>query len=168
MRWRSRVLFRMSARRAGAVFVVSQYTRREIIGRYGIADEKVHVTYNGFDAAAFDRLSGDGRLGARADYVLYVGRLEPRKNVDLIIEALGRTNDPNLRLLIVGRSDFATPQLLRLIAASPRVEHRSNVDNRELDRLYRGARALVYPSSAEGFGLPIIKALARGVPVIAS
>ncbi|MDB5406566.1 MAG: glycosyltransferase family 1 protein [Rhodospirillales bacterium] len=168
MRRRSRILFRMSARLAREVFVVSQYTRREVIGRYKISPDKVHLTYNGFDAAAFERTSLADRRPGRENYILYVGRLEPRKNVDVIIEALAGARVPGLRLVIVGRVDSAAPSLLEMIKTAPGVEHLTRVEDRELDRLYRGARALIYPSSAEGFGLPILEALARRVPVIAS
>jgi glycosyltransferase involved in cell wall biosynthesis len=166
-RWRSRILYRASARRARDLFVVSNYTRSAIIERYGIATDKIHLTYNGFDAAAFDETIQSG-CAAPEDYVLFVGRLEPRKNVDLIIKALALTRHPRLRLIVVGGSHFASPQLLALMRSSPRVEHRTNVGDRELDALYRRACALVFPSSAEGFGLPILEALARGVPVITS
>jgi glycosyltransferase involved in cell wall biosynthesis len=172
MRWRSRLLFRLSAQRARAVFVVSNYTRGELIARYRVPPEKVHLTYNGFRHDCDARVGGehgDGRGGGEdGNFVLYVGRLERRKNVDLIIRALDRVPVGDLRLIIVGGDEFASPELLHLIRTSPRVEHRRNVDDRALDRLYRSARALVYPSSAEGFGLPILEALSRGVPVIAS
>lgn len=167
MRWRSRLLFRASAQRAEQIFTVSDYTRRQIIARYGVATEKVHITYNGFDAAPAAASRG-GKLPA-APYFLYVGRLEKRKNVDLLIGALARAGAAReARLLIVGQRHSASPALLKLIEQSPNVEHRENVDNDELDMLYRGARAFVYPSSAEGFGLPVLEALARGVPVITS
>jgi glycosyltransferase involved in cell wall biosynthesis len=165
MRWRSRILYRMSAHRAREVFVVSHYTRQELIARYRLAPEKIHLTYNGFSRDTGEAIGGEARSG---NYVLYVGRLERRKNVDLIIRALARVRIAGLQLVIVGRDDFAAPSLLELIRTTPRVEQHRDVDDRMLDALYRGARALVYPSSAEGFGLPILEALARGVPVITS
>jgi len=168
-RWRSRLLFRFSAFRAKQIFAVSQYTRSQIIARYRVKPEKVHLTYNGFDpgsrpddGTAADPSHRDG------DYVLYVGRLEQRKNIDIIIKALSLMKTQGLRLTVVAQRKFASPALLKLVTESPNVEHRENVDNQELDRLYRGARVFVYPSSAEGFGLPILEALARGVPVITS
>jgi glycosyltransferase involved in cell wall biosynthesis len=168
MRWRSRLFFRLSAGRATDIFVVSNYTRSEVIKHYAVAPEKVHLTYNGFDRATFNRLALAGRDRESGDYILYVGRLEARKNVDIIIAALRKARLPGARLVIVGRKAFAPKGLLRLLREAADVEQLENVGEHQLDMLYRGARAFVYPSSAEGFGLPILEALARGVPVITS
>jgi glycosyltransferase involved in cell wall biosynthesis len=166
MRWRSQRLFRHSARRARDIFVVSEYSRRAVIEHFGVPEERVHLTYNGFDATAPN--VAPSSAATPSDYLLFVGRLEPRKNVDLLIRALDHVTEKNLRLIIVGRQAFAPAPLLALIRNSPKVEHLQDIDAARLDSLYRSARILVYPSSAEGFGLPVIEALARRIPVITS
>jgi glycosyltransferase involved in cell wall biosynthesis len=166
VRWRNRLLVRQSARRAFLVLTVSEFSRRAIERFYDVASDRIVVTYNGVSPAP-------GRIGPPPDgvarpYILTVGRLEPRKNIETLLAAHARAGIDNLELVIVGREDFGVDRLTEKIRSAPRVQHLRDVDDALLDRLYRHAAAVVVPSYAEGFGLPIIEALIRGTPVICS
>src|SRR6266550_1314942 len=138
---------------AQRVIAVSQFTRRELVELLGVPDEKIRVVPN----AVGDEFTREGPA-AEGDYVLAVGTLEPRKNLDRLVEAVHRT-DRELR--VVGARGWGG------------VEVRGNgvcwlgeVDDAELARLYRGATCVAYPSLYEGFGIPILEAMACGVPVV--
>lgn len=168
-RWRNRLLVRWSARRAGRVLTVSRYSRDQITAAYGVPPDRVAVVHNGVapaDGTAEAELPTAVPRGTR--YVLSVGRLEPRKNVRLLLDALDRVRDPAARLVVVGRDDFERPEVLDRLAADPRVVHLVDVPDAQLAALYRYAAALVFPSLGEGWGIPVLEALAAGTPVIAS
>lgn len=173
-RLRSRVLIRLSAKLADAVITVSDYSARAISSHFKIPSTKIAVTPNGVDLGRFngDRwgdelyqqmgLSGPG-------YILLVGRIEARKNVSALIEAYSLMPDPKPQLLLVGRRD---EEFLDGIGEDPcrtsGVRVLDSVQDRQLPALYAGAALFVYPSKAEGFGMPLLEAMASGVPVIAS
>lgn len=167
MRWRNRLLVRRSARRARLVLTVSDFSRSELQARYGLPADRVVVTRNGANAvvapAAPDQQAAVGRR-----YILSVGRIEPRKNLETLLAAHARLRATGLELVVVGRADFGCAPLLKAMARAPGVTHLGEVSDATLDRLYRGAQALVFPSFAEGFGLPLVEALSRGTPVISS
>ncbi len=157
-------------RRARAVFAVSETTRREIGEIFGShLLPKVHVTPNGMGARperTFD-------AAASRDRILYVGTDRPHKNLARVIEAYGlaRRLRPDLpRLEIVG--GLRTPDLLKEAMRRAGVEEhvvlRGHVSEGELETCYARAELLVFPSLAEGFGLPILEAMVRGVPVVTS
>jgi glycosyltransferase involved in cell wall biosynthesis len=103
-------------------------------------------------------------------YVLAVGALVPRKGLDTLVRAMAAV-PPDVRLVLAGPAGGAEPEL-RALAAAPdragRVEFLGAVDDATLAALYRGASLLCFPSVSEGFGLPVVEAMAAGVPVVAS
>ena len=167
---RDRFFFRTmvprSVRRADRVLAVSEQTKRDLIERYGIDERKVVVTTNGVDEAF--RPEGAARDGR--PYLLFVGALQPRKDPLVAIEALSLA-DSDLSLVLVGPDKGAAADA-RLTAArlglDARVEFAGHVDKPALAALYRGAEALVFPSRYEGFGLPVVEAMASGTPVVAT
>lgn len=175
-RIRSKILMRLSARRAAHVFTVSEFSRKEMLSRYRIASEKVSIIHNGVDEARF--YAGDaGRdiVESRGlfskGYLLSVGRLEPRKNHVTLLRAYAQLQVATLPLVIIGQPHFGFDEVFRVIQElnlDGRVRILSDVKDGELPAFYRHAKLFVYPTWAEGFGMPPLEAMASGVPVISS
>lgn len=174
--WRSRLMMRWSARNADLLFTVSSYSRREISARYGVPAERIVVTNNAVDRASFfPGHAGEDLVRARGlesgGYLLTVGRIEPRKNHATLLKAYRALPGTPPPLVIVGQRDFGYGAFETEMASMPkdrRVVVLSDIGDGELPALYRHAQIFVYPSFAEGFGMPPLEALASGVPVITS
>jgi len=142
-------------RAARSVIAVSEFTASELESLLRVPREKIHVVPNGVD----DTFAPDG---PRADgqYVLAVGTLEPRKNLARAIEAARRIG---VDLRVVGARGWGGVE-----AHGANVTWLGEVDDAELARQYRGALCVVYPSLYEGFGLPVLEAMACGTAVVTS
>lgn len=173
------VLFPLSARRSELVTTVSDYSRARIAHWYrswGITSEQLHVVPNGVDwpeQHPGTPLTTRPSCAPAGDYLLCVSRFEPRKNQALLLQAYvqGRLWERNLALVFVGARTLAVPDFDNLLAAVPpqaraAVHFRANLPAPELAALYRHAAAAVYPSLAEGFGIPPLEALAAGTPAL--
>ena len=145
-----------SARRARRVLAISQRTKDDLVELYHLPPEKVVVT-----PLAYDGAFSPG-VAARADYLLLVSAIEPRKNP---LAAAAAAEEVGLPLVSVG------PEKDAALAAELRrrgVDVRGFVQKDELVELYRNAAALVFPTRYEGFGLPVAEAMASGTPVVAT
>jgi len=156
---RDRFVFRAvvprSVRRAARVFAVSERTRGDLIESYGTQPEKIVVTPN-----AVDPVFTPG--GARDGYLLFVGAIRERKNP---LAAADAAAEIGLPLVVAGPEK--EPALARELERRG-ADLRGYVDKSQLAELYRGAACLVLPSRFEGFGLPVLEAMACGTPVVAS
>ena len=155
------------------VLTNSQFTAREIQRCTGLPDSRITVTPLGYDEQVFK--PGACLPDAKErPYLLHVGQQYPHKNLRCLIQAFAQLapRHPELRLVLAGKPHPAeTPELqamVRELGLQERVEFCSYVPYSALPDLYRGALALVYPSLWEGFGLPIVEAMACGTPVITS
>ena len=140
-------------RAARRIIAVSEFTRRELVELLDVPPEKIVVVPNGID----DEFTRDGP-SASGDYVLAVGTLEPRKNLGRLVEAARRTD---VELRVVGARGWGGVEV-----GGNGVRWLGEVDDAELARLYRGAVCLAYPSLYEGFGIPVLEAMACGAPVV--
>ncbi|MGD9253739.1 MAG: glycosyltransferase family 1 protein [Holophagae bacterium] len=158
---------------ADRIIAVSDATAGELVERLGCDSRTVRTVHEGVAADFADGLEHEIVHDVPEQYLLFVSTLEPRKNVNGILEAFrllvewGYEGD----LVLVGRWGWRTESIRRELADSPvakRIHHLDTVDRRELPAIYGRAEALLFPSWLEGFGLPIVESMACGTPVITS
>lgn len=158
--------------KAQAIVVPSLATAKDLVHYHPAVRERVHVVPHGIDPAARvsdERLAEVGkRLGLPAHYVLHVGTLQARKNVDLVIQGVRALRQRGLphRAVVVGRKGWLADAALREIARDETALWIPHLDQDDLAAVYAGADAFVSPSAYEGFGFAVADALAAGVPVI--
>jgi glycosyltransferase involved in cell wall biosynthesis len=159
------------ARRADAVIVSSEYTGGLVRAQLGVPADRVYVC-----PAGAPRWTGRRGLKAATEhaYALFLGTLEPRKNIGVLLDAYAALLHRGVRvprLVLAGRVTSDADAWLERARRAPlagHVEHRGYVAASEREALYANARLLVMPSLDEGFGLPVLEAMAAGVPVVAS
>jgi O-antigen biosynthesis alpha-1,2-mannosyltransferase len=155
-----------AARRAARVLTVSEYSRREILEWTGLNSERVEVVGNGVSDAF--RPAGP-RHQPGYPYFLLVGRRESHKNVERLLAAYASSRcRTDVRVLFAGPPDSETEALVRRHALAGQVSFHPVPSDAELAACYRGALALAFPSLYEGFGLPLVEAMACGTPVLTS
>lgn len=178
---RARIAFSLvgpSARRAARVITVSHFSADEIVRHLGVDRDRIDVVHNGLEPCWLEPVSAGLRHRARAwlgwegPYVLHLGAVHLRRNVDLLVAAFGRLapTHPDLRLVIAGPTEPPAPDLARQVldlGLEERVIRREWVPEEHLRGLYGESAAVAYLSSYEGFGLPALEALACGAPVVA-
>jgi len=163
---------RQAVERADCVVATSRHAAGEIEALLGVPAARIRVAPLGVDAACFRPLEPEARATLRArygDFVLAVGLVSARKNVERLVEAVAKV--PELRLLVVGRPSNAFEAFRAAVArtkTAERVEHRGRVSERELVELLGAARLVAVPSLYEGFGLTVLEAMACGTPVVCS
>lgn len=173
-------LFNSSIRQCDHVITISEHSKRDMIEHLGLAEERISVTPLGVDPVYFERIDEQERAavlsqhGLRPGFFLFVGTLQPRKNLPRILQAFQqlpadvRKEHP---LIIVGRDGWNNEDLMpQLQALEARGEGRwlSYLPQAQVMALLQSAGALMFPSLYEGFGLPVIEAFAAQCPVIAS
>ncbi|MGA2595873.1 MAG: glycosyltransferase family 1 protein [Bryobacteraceae bacterium] len=153
-------------KRADGLIAVSENTRQDAIRILGIAPEKIVTIYSGVPDDYFDAVPAE----RSKPYVLFVGTIEPRKNLEALLDAwAGMRYRNDFDLLIAGPAGWSSERIMaRLAAGEPGVHYLGYVPEMEMPSLTAGATAFVYPSLYEGFGFPIAQAMAAGVPVITS
>jgi glycosyltransferase involved in cell wall biosynthesis len=177
-------LVAVSARRANGVITVSQASQQDIVSQLGLPEERVWVTHEaapaGFRRVEQAQVSAVRRRYHLPDrFFLYLGGFDVRKNVEGVLEAFAqavrRETSPAPALVIAGRlperdTPFAPDprRMARDLGVEPRVLFTGWVDEADKPALYSGATAFVFPSQYEGFGLPVLEALACGTPTITS
>jgi alpha-1,3-rhamnosyl/mannosyltransferase len=164
-------------RRADGLIAVSESTRSDAVRILGLSEEKIEVIYSGIAEPYFQTSPEIARVvaakhGLSRPYLLCVGTVEPRKNVDMLLDAYSQLR-PSLRdefdLVVAGPVGWASTRTVQhLRSGGAGVRYLGYVAEEDLPGLTAGATIFVYPSLYEGFGFPVAQAMAAGVPVICS
>ncbi len=186
-----------SVRQAKRIITISNFSKNDIIKEYGLASDKIEVTYPGikndlgfmsYDLSSMNDLKKKYKISD--NFVLFVGTLQPRKNIVRLVEAFSKIKDQtylpvrqgskkdssaapqdDIQLVIVGKKGWQYEEILdapRKFGIEKYVKFLDSVDDSDLSVLYKNAVCFVLPSLYEGFGLPVLEAMREGCPVIAS
>jgi len=166
-----------SVNRASHIFTISEFSKNEIIAKYRIPNNLITVTYPGFNRELFkpEKVQQDVKVkekyGLNKPYVLFVGTLQPRKNLIRLIQAINilKHKNINILLVVVGKKGWLYEEIFKevdVLKLKNQIRFCDYVDDSELASLYRGASCFVLPSLYEGFGIPVVEAMASGCPVI--
>lgn len=161
-----------SVRKASKIVTISQASKNDIISFYGVKDSKVEVVYPGIkEMNTKVKVNIKTKYGLDKDFILFVGTLQPRKNISRLIEAFSLIKDKYIDLAIIGKKGWMFGEILaapQKFGVPDRVKFLENVADEDLPSFYQRATCFVLPSLYEGFGLPILEAMQNGCPVITS
>lgn len=175
-----RFVYRWAASFASKIIVPSEFTKKEIIDLYKINPQKIEVVYLGYNHNLFKPADDKERVDQvlnqykiKRPYVLYVGRLEEKKNVGNLINAFQKIvsiigHTLNINLVLLGKSGYGSQKFLLAIENNKFIKRLDYISSSDLPYFYAGAECFVFPSFYEGFGLPILEAMACGCPVVGS
>lgn len=162
---------------ADKVIAISENTKNDIINVYNVDEKKIKVIYNGVNEIFFQPITKEAKQKVKDkyklddNYIFFLGNLEPRKNVETLIQAFDGINDKTIKLVIAGGQAWKYDNIYKLwqnSTAKNRIKFLGYVDADERPALYSLAKMFVYPSIYEGFGLPPLEAMACSTPVITS
>lgn len=174
---------RISTQRADAIIAISNFTKTEIVDLLNIPEERVRVIYNGISPVFHpvkERRKIEGvkaKYGLTGNYLLFVGNIEPKKNISTLIRAcaaLWNSTIYKYPLLVIGSKTWhlwhfkEVWKVVQQFHAEKDIIFADVVCNEDLPYLYSGAELFIFPSLFEGFGIPVIEAMACGTPVVAS
>jgi len=173
---------RYTLKHSKVVITVSDFSKKEIEDLYNPAKNKIKVVHNGYNKGIYKQSKNTKKIeettrkyGIEGDYILYVGRIDKKKNIPALLEAfalfLERNKKTTHKLVLVGDASFGYDDVNYAIKGynlDQNVIIPGWVDETDLPSLFNGAKAFVFPSKYEGFGIPVLQAMACGVPVAAS
>jgi len=180
--WYHELTMKKIKRRANIILTISEFSKNEIIKYYGVPAEKIKISYLGYDQEKYntrEEVSADslrrilGKYKIASPYLLYVGRLEKKKNIGNMVQAFASAKEqlPDLKLVLAGSSGNQF-EAIKEIIAKQKLEQEiilpGYVEAADLPPLIKGAAIFLFPTLYEGFGLPILEAMACGTPVITS
>ncbi|MCK5354865.1 MAG: glycosyltransferase family 4 protein [Methyloprofundus sp.] len=164
-RWLYRILTPLHVKNSRHLVTVSEFSKKEIQGSYGINKDTISVVYNAAQEVFKPCADSTGN-----SYILAVSSLSHQKNFHGLIDAFSKLNDKSVFLYVVGgfNHSFANHDLMQVIDNTERVRFLGRVDDMQLAKVYSNAKCFIFPSFYEGFGLPPLEAQSCGCPVIVS
>lgn len=167
---------RLSCRRARRIITISESGRRDVARLFDVPLERIDVVLPGVEDVyrplpAAQVAAFRARMGLPEQFVLHVGTLQPRKNIPVLLEALARLERPLLPLVLVGGKGWLYDEIfaqVQRLGLTEQVRFAGYVPDEVLPLWYNSASLLVYPSIYEGFGMPVVEAMACGTPVVAA
>lgn len=173
----AKLIFKKSIRRAEHIITISKATAAALIDVLGIPEENISIIYPAADGyRPLDRELSAGYISKKYKtdnkYMLTVSTVEPRKNLNTLLHAVAGLKNEGVQLLIAGASGWKTSSVYneyeKLGFSEKEVKFLGYMPESDMNRLYSGAQLFVFPSIYEGFGMPLLEAMASGTPVIAS
>lgn len=166
----------LAIRRAKKIIAVSNFTKKDILSNYNVPESKIAVTYEACESFCYFRQGKVDEIlqkyGIMKPYLLYVGNAYPHKNLEFLALAFSRlkTEFENLSLVLVGKEDYFYKRLEGFISNEKirNIVLPGFVQDKDLDEIYRNSLAYAFPSLYEGFGLPPLEAMSKGIPVLSS
>ncbi len=164
-----------SANKSRKILTISSSSKSDIINEYRVSEDKVEVIYPGINTSlgtgnTLKMEDIEKKFGIKSKYILFVGTIQPRKNIKRLIEAYSKI-DTEVSLVIVGRRGWQYEEILNAPEAfgvKEKVNFLENVSDEDLPSLYKNAEFFILPSLYEGFGIPVLEAMNYGIPVITS
>jgi len=162
--------------KAKKIITISESSKNDIMKTYKVKEDKISVIYPGIKqlpAESKELAMSDlnNKFGIDGEYILFVGTLQPRKNVTKLIEAFAKIKKRDLKLVVVGKKGWLYEDILsapQKFGVEDRVKFLDFVSDEDLPSLYKNALCFVLPSLYEGFGLPVLEAMQYGCPVLTS
>ena len=171
--WHYLVNVRNLIKKADKIIAVSENTRRDIMKFFLTDGNKIKVIYPGVEVFKINKEKAKNIISGynlKGKYYIYIGTLEPRKNILSIIKSFDRYHKeyPDIELLIIGSKGWKYKKILRIIKKRKYIRHIGYVDGLEKGALYYLSEGLIWPSFYEGFGFPLLEATYYNIPVISS
>lgn len=168
---------RLAVWRAEKIITISESTKNDIIKHFPKAKNKIKVIYLGWNDQGFDKVSADAKRLVREkyqlpdDYILYIGRVETKKNIQNLIQAF-QLLDKEQYLVLAGRPGNYGYEAIKKLAGQSDIKDRIKflgyIEQNNYASLLAGAKVFAFPSKFEGFGMPVLEAMGAGVPVVCS
>jgi glycosyltransferase involved in cell wall biosynthesis len=156
--WQLKSWTEYSVKKAKHVFVISQATKKDVMKAYGVTAGKITIAYPGVK-----RLPATGKSPAAGKYLLYIGTLQPRKNIKALIDAFKTLSPAGMKLVIAGKTGWKYQP-----KPEANIKYLGFVPEEKMAALIKRADGLVLPSLYEGFGIPVVQAMSLGTPVLIS
>ncbi|MFW0862404.1 MAG: glycosyltransferase family 4 protein [Candidatus Komeilibacteria bacterium] len=160
--------------KADKILAISEATKRDIIKYYPKAKDKIKVIYNGWDKDEFKPIGEDKKeeickkYDLPKDFLLYIGRIETKKNIQNLVKAYNLLNT-DIPLVLAGRpGNFGYDEIKSLSKDNPKIIFLGYVDQKDYQLLIAASKIFIFPSKFEGFGIPVLEAMGSGVPVVCS
>lgn len=175
--WQLKNWTKLSVKKASQIIAVSKTTKKDIVKNYGVNEDKVNVVYNGYEklnqkskikSPTFAKASA-----GKQNYILFVGTIQPRKNLEILIAAFDKFVQTNIdfKLIIVGKKGWLYEDIFKKVKTlklEDKIIFTDHVTDKELVKYYKNAFCFVLPSLYEGFGIPVLEAMSYDCPTIIS